>query len=185
MPCPHTVLLCCRCGQAPCVFLLPCIFGRWVTAPRPVWRLPVALGRLHLPRPSIRAGSPARPPILSTSCDESRKACRRQPPLCTGFFAQPGRSIRAASTSTTAQGVTQLLHTASAALRSASSGKTPVFRKRPSARSHFRATATMPIRLRRFPPPPKRARNPQRRALSGWERSQPQANAVGSQRTCR
>jgi DNA invertase Pin-like site-specific DNA recombinase len=154
--------------KPPCVFLLPCIFGRCVTSPRPVWRLPVALGPIRLQRPSIRAGSHTRHPILYTSCDESRKARRRRPHLCTGVFAKPGRSIRAASTSTTAQGVTQHLHTAYAALSSAPSGKTPVLRKRHSAMSNFRATATMPLRLRRLPPPPKRSRNQQRRALSGW-----------------
>jgi hypothetical protein len=33
--------------------------------------------------------------------------------------------------------------------------------------SNLRATATMPIRLRRLPPPPNRSRNHTLRALSG------------------
>jgi len=66
------------------------------------------------------------------------------------------------------RGGTQPLHPAYAALSSAPSGKPPVLRKRHSAMSHCRATATLPRRLRRLPPPPKRARNQPRRALSGW-----------------
>ena len=52
---------------------------------------------------SVRALTPVHP-MLSASFDESRKAWRRRPHLVTGFFARPGRSIRAASPSTKAQG---------------------------------------------------------------------------------
>jgi len=63
--------------------------------------------------------------------------------------------------------VTQSRNTAYASLRAAPSGMTPVLRKRHRAMRNLRATAIIPIRLRRLPPPPKRSRNQQRRALSG------------------
>src|SRR4029453_11678180 len=61
----------------------------------------------------------------------------------------------------------QHLTPAYASLSSAPSGMTPVSRKRHSAMSNLRATATIPMRRKRFPPPPKRSRNQQLRALSG------------------
>jgi hypothetical protein len=63
--------------------------------------------------------------------------------------------------------VTQYRNTAYASLSAAPSGMTPVLRKRHRAMSNLRATATIPIRLRRLPPPPKRSRNQQLSALSG------------------
>jgi hypothetical protein len=53
--------------------------------------------------------------------------------------------------------LTQHRNTAYTSLRAAPSGKTPVSRKRQSAISNLRATATIPIRLRRLPPAPKRS----------------------------
>src|SRR4029453_2389331 len=66
------------------------------------------------------------------------------------------------------------LHRQSAypSLSTAPAGKTPVSRKRQSAMSNLRATATIPIRRKRFPPLPKRSRNQTLRALSGCKRSQ-------------
>jgi len=54
-----------------------------------------------------------------------------------------------------------------ASLRTAPSGNTPVSRNRQSAMRSLRATATMPIRLKRLPPLPNRSRNHTLRALSG------------------
>jgi hypothetical protein len=66
------------------------------------------------------------------------------------------------------RGATQHRNTAYASLSTAPSGTTPVLRNRHSAMSNFRATATIPRRLTRLPPPPKRSRNQQLKALSGW-----------------
>jgi hypothetical protein len=52
-------------------------------------------------------------------------------------------------------------------LSTAPAGITPVSRKRQSAMSNLRATATIPIRRTRLPPLPKHSRNQTRRALSG------------------
>src|SRR5712691_4730257 len=57
----------------------------------------------RLQRPSIRAGTNARHPILYASFDESRKACRRRPHLSTAFLQGP-EIPRAASTSTKIEG---------------------------------------------------------------------------------
>jgi hypothetical protein len=96
-------LLCCRCCQALVRrFFFPAFFGRYVTWPRLVWRLPVALGpivsndllsvRVHTPvtqcslRLSTSAGRPVGgDPIYTTAC-----------------FARP-EMHRAASTSTQAE----------------------------------------------------------------------------------
>ena len=65
------------------------------------------------------------------------------------------------------RGMTPHHPSASPSLSPAPSGPTPVSRKRQSAMSHFRATATIPIRRTRLPPLPKRSRNQPRKALSG------------------
>jgi hypothetical protein len=49
-----------------------------------------SVGANRLQRPSIRAGSNTRHPILYASWDESGKSCRRQPHLSDGFFERPG-----------------------------------------------------------------------------------------------
>ena len=54
----------------------------------------------RLQRPSIRAGSNARHPILYASFDESRKAQRRRPHLYDGVLCAGPEFPRAASTST-------------------------------------------------------------------------------------
>jgi hypothetical protein len=120
----------------------------------------------RLQRPSIRAGSTTRHPILHASCDESGKACRRRPHLSDGFLARPGSSTGRLH-QPQVRGLTQHRNTAYASLSSAPSGRSPVSRKRHRAMSNLRATATIPMRLRRLPPPPKRSRNQQLRALSG------------------
>jgi hypothetical protein len=124
------------------------------------------VGTSRLQRPSIRAGTHTRHPMLSASFDDSRKACRRRPHLYDGFFARPGK-ITGRLHQHQGQSLTQHRQTAHAALSSAPCGITPVSRKRQSAMSNLRATATIPIRLMRLPPPPKRSRNQQLRALSG------------------
>ena len=120
----------------------------------------------RLQRPSIRASSSARHPMLFASCDAIRKAQRRRPHLYDGFFAAPGNSTGRLH-QYHGLGMTQHRHTAYAFCSSAPSGTTPVLRKRHSAMSNFRATATIPIRRKRAPPLPKRARNQTRRALAG------------------
>jgi hypothetical protein len=124
-------------------------------------------GTLRLQRPSIRAGSHTRHLILHASCDESWKACGRRPHLSDGFLHGPG-SLTGRLHQDQGREVTQHLNSAYASLRAAPSGITPVSRKRQSAMSNLRATATIPMRRKRLPPPPKRSRNQQLSALSGW-----------------
>src|SRR5262245_45240330 len=57
------------------------------------------------------------------------------------------------------RGVTPHQPSVYTSLSAAPAGITPVSRKRQSAMSNLRATATIPIRLKRFPPLPKRYRN--------------------------
>ena len=57
----------------------------------------------RLQRPSLRAGFPARHPILSASCDDSRKA-RGGDPISTTASLQSPEMQRAASTSTSTAG---------------------------------------------------------------------------------
>src|SRR5207302_5386465 len=111
-----------------------------------------------LQRPSIRASTGARHPILSTSIDRSRKTLRRRPHLYDGVLRRPGMSTGRLHQDSD-QGVTPHPPSAYPSLSTAPSGNTPVSRKRQSAMSNLRATATIPIRLKRLPPRPKRARN--------------------------
>jgi hypothetical protein len=149
-----------------CVFFLPCLF--WALC----HLVPIGLaascgvGTCRLQRPSIRAGSTTRHPMLSASFDESRKACRRRPHLSDGFLVRPGNVTGRLHQPQGAE-VTQHRHTTYASLSKAPSGKTPVSRNRHRAISNFRATATIPMRLKRLPAPPQRSRNQQLRALSG------------------
>ena len=117
------------------------------------------VGTSRLQRPSLRAGANTRHPMLSAAFDDSRKACRRRPHLYDGCLARPG-SITGRLHQHPGPSLTQHRHTAYAALRAAPSGKTPVVRTRHRAMRHGRATATIPMRLRRLPPPPKRSRHP-------------------------
>jgi hypothetical protein len=120
-----------------------------------------------LQRPSIRAASHTRPPMLSASFDERWQACGRRPHLSDGFFARPGRATGHRH-QPLGSGGTQPRNTAYTSLSRAPAGNTPVSKHRQSATRNFRATATIPMRLRRLPPPPKRSRHQQRSALSGW-----------------
>jgi hypothetical protein len=120
----------------------------------------------RLQRPSIRAGSHARHLILYASVDESRKAQRRRPHLYDGVLGRPG-FFAGRLHQHPDRGVTLHRPSVYPSLSTAPSGNTPVSRKRQSAMSNLRATATIPIRLKRLPPPPKRARNQTLRALSG------------------
>src|SRR4030095_17075319 len=119
-----------------------------------------------LQRPALRAGSHARHLLLYASVDESWKALRRRPHLYDGLHGRPGNSTGRLHQH---QGRSLIQHRniVYASLSTAPAGKTPVSRKRQSARSNLRATATIPIRLKRLPPPPKRSRNQQLKALSG------------------
>ena len=149
------------------VFFLPCL----------LWALchmaPIGLaascgvGTSRLQRPSLRAGLHTRHPMLSASFDKSRKACRRRPHLSDGFFRWPG-NITGRLHQHPGRSLIQHRKTTYTSLSAAPSGKTPVSRNRHSAIRHSRATATIPIRLKRFPPPPKRSRNQPLSALSGW-----------------
>jgi hypothetical protein len=120
----------------------------------------------RLQRPSIRADSHARHPILYASFDESWKALRRRPHLCNGLLIKPG-TYSGRLHQRQGLGLTSHRQSAYPSLSTAPSGNTPVSRKRHSAMSNLRATATMPTRLKRLPPSPKRSRNHTLRALSG------------------
>src|SRR5262245_44337468 len=120
----------------------------------------------RLQRPSIRAGSHARHLILSASGDASRKAQRRRPHLYDGMLGRPG-NFSGRLHQYPDRGVTPPQLSAYTSLSTAPAGITPVSRKRQSAMSNLRATATIPIRRKRLPPLPKRARNQTLRALSG------------------
>ena len=119
----------------------------------------------RLQRPSIRAGAHARHLILSASVDASRKAQRRRPHLYDGVLGRPrisaGRLHQHHS-----RGVTRHGQRVYPSLSTAPAGNMPVSRKRQSAMSNLRATATIPIRRKRLPPLPKRSRNHTLRALS-------------------
>ena len=154
--------------SSPLAYFFPCIH---------LWALchmaPIGLaascgvGTSRLQRPSLRAGAHTRHPMLSASFDESGRPVGGDP-------ISPTASLQGPESSTgrlhqhQGRSLTQHRNTAYASLRTAPSGKTPVLRKRHSAMSNFRATATIPMRLKRLPPPPKRSRNQQLRALSGW-----------------
>jgi hypothetical protein len=154
-------------GKSSCLWRLPCIPGTLCHIAPMALAASFDAGTPRLQRPSIRAGSNTHHPILSASFDDSWKACRRRPHLYDGFFEEPGNSTGRLHQHQ-GLGVPQHRNIAYAFLSSAPSGKTPVLRKRQSEMSNLRATATMPMRLKRLPPPPKRSLNQQLRALSGW-----------------
>ena len=126
----------------------------------------VGVGTFRLQRPSIRAGSRPRHPMRSASVDDWWKAQRRQPHLCDGVLRRPG-FFAGRLHQHPSRGVTRHGPSVYPALSTAPAGNTPVSRKRHSAMSNLRATATMPIRRKRLPPLPKRSRNQALRALSG------------------
>jgi hypothetical protein len=161
-------LLCCRCCQALLsIFLLP-LSSLELCHPAPIGlAASCGVGTSRRQRPSIRAGSNTHHPILYTSFDESWKAYGRRPHLYDGLLGRPGNSTGRLHQHQ-GQEVTQQRKPAYASLSTAPSGNTPVSRKRHRAMSNFRAPATIPIRLKRLPPPPKRWRNQPLRALSGW-----------------
>src|SRR5262244_2001629 len=130
---------------------------------------------------SVRALTP-RHLILSASIDASRKAQRRQPHLYDGVLGRPRISAGRLHQHPD-RGVTPPQPSAYRAFSTAPAGITPVARKRQSAMSNLRATATIPSRRKRWPPLPKRSRNQTLRALSGCKRSQLHANSVVIQRT--
>jgi hypothetical protein len=120
----------------------------------------------RLERPSIRAGAHARHLILSASVDASRKAQRRQPHLYDGVLGRPGK-FAGRLYQYPDRGMMPHQPSAYISLSTAPAGITPVSRKRHSAMSNLRATATMPIRRKRLPPLPKRCQNQLLKALSG------------------
>ena len=120
----------------------------------------------RLQRPSIRAGSHPRHLMLSASVDASRKAQRRRPHLYDGVLGRPG-FFAGRLHQYPDRGVTLHRPSVYPSLSTAPAGNTPVSRKRQSAMSNLRATATIPIRRKRLPPLPKRSRNHTLRALSG------------------
>ena len=109
----------------------------------------------RLERPSLRAGAYTRHLILSASIDESRKAPQRRPHLYDGVLGRPGNFAGRLHQDPDRGGT---LHQPSAypSLSTAPAGITPVSRKRQSAMSSLRATATIPIRRKRLLPLPKR-----------------------------
>ena len=93
------------------------------------------VGTSRLQRPSLRAGSNTRHPMLSASFDESWKAYGRRPHLYDGLRGRPGNATGRLHQY---QGRSLMQHrkTAYASLRSAPAGKTPVSRNRHRARSN-------------------------------------------------
>ena len=142
------------------------------------------VGSSRLQRPSLRAGAHTRHPMLSASVDDHRQTRGRRPHLSDGVCAWPGRATGRLH-QRQGRRLTQHRTTADASFRTAPAGKTPLLRHRHSARSHCRATATIPRRLTRLPPPPKRSRHQPRSARSGWYRRPLQASSVRIQRPCR
>jgi len=98
------LLLCCRLLSSPLeyFFSLSILWTLCLIVPISL-AASCGVGTHRLQRPSIRAGTNARHPILSASFDGSRKACRRRPHLYDGFFQGP-EIARAASTSTKIEG---------------------------------------------------------------------------------
>jgi hypothetical protein len=139
------------------------------------------VGTLRLQRPSLRAGLHTRHPMLSASFDESGQAYGRRPHLYDGLPSKPGNATGRLHQP---QGRSLMQHhtTAYTSVRAAPAGMTPVSRQRQSAMSHLRATATIPRRRTRVPPPPKRSRNQHLSALSGWSRPPLQAHSLVIQR---
>jgi hypothetical protein len=181
--CHGTTLTCLR-GHGRCL-LAASLHAWYAVSPHPdgsggfLWRRDP-----RRQRPSIRAGSSARHPMLSASCDARWKAPRRRPHLSDGVLRRPGNSTGRLHQYPD-RGVPPHQASTYTALSTAPAGSTPVSRKRHSAMSHLRATATIPIRRNRLPPLPKRCRNQTLRALSGCKRTQLHANSVVIQRTCR
>ena len=172
---PFCMMICSRChGTLPGC---PCWQALWhrgssLHAWHAVSRRPERSGGFlwrwehRLQRPSIRASLRARHPMLSASFDESGKPCRRRPHLYDGVLRRPG-IFSGRLHQHQSLGVTLHRQSVYPSLSPAPSGTTPVSRKRQSAMSNLRATATIPIRLKRLPPLPKRSRNHTLRALSG------------------
>ena len=135
------------------MFFSPAFFERCVISPCLVSWLPLTLGPLCRQRPSIRAGSHARHPILSASFDESRKACGRRPHLSDGFCTLWPGNVTGRLHQHQDPGVTQHRNTAYASFEFRPLRYYPgLSRKRHSAMSNLRATATIPRRLKRLPP---------------------------------
>jgi len=163
--CHGTTLTCLR-GHVRCL-LAASLHAWYAVSPRPdgsggfLWRWDP-----RRQRPSIRAGSSARHPMLSASCDARWKAPRRRPHLSDGVLRRPGHATGRLHQHQ-GRGVTRHRQCGYPSFSTAPAGHTPVSRKRQSAMSHLRATATIPIRRKRLPPLPKRSRNHTLRALSG------------------
>ena len=153
-------------GKPSCVWVRPCIPGTLCHFAPSGLAASCGVGTSRLQRPSIRAGPNTRHPRLYASFDESWKDCRRRPHLYDGLLGRPGNSTGRLHQHLD-RGVTPHRQSAYPSLSTAPSGKTAVSRKRHSAMSNLRATATIPSRLKRLPPPPKRSRNQQLKALSG------------------
>jgi len=96
-------------------------------------------------RPANRAGVNTLHPSLDASCDNSRQACGRRSHRYDGLLRRPGMPTGHLHQHVGA-GMTQHRHTASASLRTAPAGKTPVSRKRQSAMSTLRFRISMRVR---------------------------------------
>src|SRR5262252_5821759 len=147
------------------------------------WRLPLAL-RPASPTTFSPCGLAHPSPDAFCVLRRQLEGQRRRPHLHDGVLSRPctttGRLHQHPD-----RGATPPQPSAYPSLSTAPAGNTPVSRKRQSAMSNLRATATIPIRRKRLPPLPKRSRNHTLRALSGCKRSQLHANSAVTQRTCR
>src|SRR5262245_46998857 len=128
---------------------------------------------------------------LGCPSPDSLCVCRRELEVlseatpCIRRRAVQARNVRGSPPPAPKLGVTLHRQSIYPSLSPAPSGNTPVSRNRQSAMSNVRATATIPIRRKRLPPPPKRSRNQPLKALSGRKRTQLHANSMVIQRTCR
>src|SRR5262252_2437498 len=129
------------------------------------WRLPLAL-RPASPTRCSPCGLAHPSPDAFCVLRRQLEGQRRRPHLHDGLLSRPctttGRLHQHPD-----RGAPPPQPSAYPALSTAPAGITPVSRKRQSAMSNLRATATIPIRRKRLPPLPKRSRNQTLRALSG------------------
>ena len=114
-------------------------------SPRPEWARGFLRGWPLAQRPANRAGVNTRPPSLDASCDNRRQACGRRSHRDDGVLRRPGMPTGHLHHHVGA-GVTQHRQTASASLRTAPAGKTPVARKRHSAMSTWRLRISLRVR---------------------------------------
>ena len=119
--------------------------SRGAVSPRPERSRGFLRGWHLAQRPANRAGVHPQHPSLDASCDHSRQACGRRSHRYDGLLRRPGMPTGHLHQHVGA-GVTPHRPTASASLRTAPAGKTPVSRKRHSAMSTWRLRISRRVR---------------------------------------